>query len=320
MRVEFSYQYINLLLIILGLIVIIFMISKKIVRKRILTFGNFEVLEKVTGKKILPLDIIPLILRILALILIVISISNPKIIYERYVSNTNFVIAIDTSSSMLTPDFFPNRLEVAKDVCLEFIKQLKNTKIGIVTFSGKAYVKTELTDDISKLNFIISDITLESPGGTAIGEALITSSSLFSDIHIAKNKTIILITDGRNNMGISVNESLMPLKMNGIKVFTIGIGKNVTIENVTMPEKLGKKNATVAIFPTLDEETLTYISNQTGGKYFRVEDTSSFEDAMRATLEKKRITKNPTLYLLMATCILLLLEWSLEITKYRILP
>ena len=320
MNLTFSYQYSNLLIILIGIVLLFYLFSRRLSKKRVITFGNFEVLEKVTGRKILTPSIIPLILRILALFLIIISISNPKLTYMSSSSDTDYVLAIDTSSSMLTPDLTPNRLEVAKDISSEFIKSLENTKIGIVTFAGKAYTKTGLTDDTTKLELIIDDINVETPAGTAIGDAIITSTSLLAGQEDNKNKTIILITDGRNNVGVPLNQTIETLKSNHIKVYTIGIGGNISKMNITMPSEMKEKNATVAEFPNLDENTLKYIANQTGGQYFRVTDVQSFRDALKSTIKQKRVTIQPTFYLLLSACIVLLIEWSLEVTKYRILP
>lgn len=320
MNLTFSYQYSNLLIILIGIVLLFYLFSRRLSKKRVITFGNFEVLEKVTGRKILTPSIIPLILRILALFLIIISISNPKLTYMSSSSDTDYVLAIDTSSSMLTPDLTPNRLEVAKDISSEFIKSLENTKIGIVTFAGKAYTKTGLTDDTTKLELIIDDINVETPAGTAIGDAIITSTSLLAGQEDNKNKTIILITDGRNNVGVPLNQTIETLKSNHIKVYTIGIGGNISKMNITIPSEMKEKNATVAEFPNLDENTLKYIANQTGGQYFRVTDVQSFRDALKSTIKQKRVTIQPTFYLLLSACIVLLIEWSLEVTKYRILP
>ena len=319
MRLEFSYEYANLLIILLGLLFIVYMLSRKMAKKRVITFGNFEVLEKVVERKIFAPEILPMALRILAIILIIISISNPRLTYTLYSSDVEYVIAIDTSSSMLTPDFYPNRLEVAKDVVWRSLEKLKHTKVGIVTFSGKAYIKSELTNEIPKLRDIVLKIQVEPPAGTAIGDALISSAALLTNGESGKNKTIILITDGRNNLGVSLEEAIKPLLREKIKVFSIGIGGNQTT-NVTLPEELKEVNATVAEFPVLDEESLKWLSNVTGGMYFRVTNITEFEDALEKSIEKREITINPTTYLLILASLILLLEWSLEMTKFRVIP
>ncbi|NOX71892.1 MAG: VWA domain-containing protein [Candidatus Micrarchaeota archaeon] len=316
MRLIFSYEYMNLLLILIGLVIVLFLLAKRYSRKRTMIFGNFETLERTMGRKVFSVSLIPLILRIMAFALIVITISDPRLIYGQYVSNTDFVLAIDTSSSMLTPDFNPNRLEAAKDVYTSWLDDLEKTKIGIVTFAGKAYVKTKLIDDQNELKKIMKSITLEEPAGTAIGDALVTSASLLHSS--ARNRTIILTTDGISNMGIGINESLTTLKENNINVIVIGIGTKQ--ENITFSDNRTGENVTVAKFPELDEDALRTIANETGGIYFVVSNKSALEGALRSGIKYKEAEISPTFYLLLLVCFVLLIEWGIEITKYKPLP
>ncbi|HDM05647.1 MAG TPA: VWA domain-containing protein [Candidatus Aenigmarchaeota archaeon] len=319
MKLIFTDEYAYLLLILLALLFIVYLISRKLAKKRVITFGNFEVLEKVSGRTFFTPEIVPMFLRILAIILIIVSISNPRLVYTQYASNVEYVFAIDTSSSMLTPDFFPNRLEVAKKIVWDSLENLQNTKVGIVTFAGKAYVKSKLTDDLATLKEIIMNLNTETPAGTAIGEALISSATLLSNGDENKNKTIILITDGRNNVGVSLEDAVKALVTHGIRVYAIGIGKTDSL-NITLPEEARELNATMAEYPTLDEESLIWISNTTNGKYFRASNVEELKKAIEESLEKKEVTINPLTYLLLAACLILLLEWSLEMTKFRIIP
>jgi len=319
MRFEFSYQFSNLFIAIVGVLLVFYIISRFLAKKRVITFGNYEILEKVVGRKILSPDIIPMILRILAVLLIVIAVSNPRLTYIKFSPNTEYVIAMDTSASMLTPDFYPNRLEVEKKAVLNFIDKAEDAEIGIISFSGKAYVKSQLTNDRDKLKEIVLDLNVETPAGTAIGEALISSVSLLSNGVEGKNKTIILITDGRNNVGISIEKALSVVKQNNIKVFCLGIGSNKTM-NYTIPEEIKKLNATVAEFPILDENSLIKIANETGGKFFKITNETEFEKAIEFPIVKKEITINPTMYLLFAAIVILLIEWALEMTKFRVIP
>jgi len=316
MRLIFTYEYLNLLLILIGLVVIVFLLSKKFSKKRTMIFGNYEILEKTMGRKIFSVSIVPLILRIIVFTLIIIAISDPRLVYGQYVANTDFVMALDTSSSMLTPDFTPNRLEAAKDVYLEWLDNIEKTNIGIVTFAGQAYVKTSLTDDPNELKKTMKRVKLEQPAGTAIGDALITSTSLLHSSE--RNRTIILTTDGISNMGIGVNESLKTLKENGINVIVIGIGTKQ--ENVTVYDNETDTNTTYAKFPDLDEDALKMIARETSGMYFVVSNKTALSEALKAGIKYKEAVISPTFYLLLLVCFVLLIEWGLEITKYRPLP
>lgn len=317
MEISFTLEHTNLLIILIGMVIILYLLSKKFSKKRALRFGNFETLQKVAGKKLLSYSIIPILLRMLVLILIILSLSNPIITVNTYSSDMNYVLAIDTSSSMLTPDITPNRLEATRIVALDFVKEYPESDIGIVTFSGKAHIETELTRDKEKLIETLKNININKIGGTAIGEALITSSVLLSKAK--NNKTIILITDGRNNEGIEVNKTYSFLKEKKIKVISIGLGNKIN-ESIQIPEELEGLNATVARFPSLDEDTLIELANETNGNYYKISGLAEFKDAIKTGMHQKDLIISLQFYLLIFACLLLLLEWSLELTKYRVIP
>ena len=311
------YKYADVFIILVGLVFILYFLSKRFTRERMLRFANFEVLEKIYHPGRLQTAFIPMLLRIVALALIILSISDLQLVSEGFVANTDFVLAIDTSSSMLTPDMAPNRLALAKSSSIDWIKKLQQTRIGVVTFAGRAYTQIEPTTDLGQVTKTIEGLGLDQPAGTAIGDALVASSSLLRNAE--RNKTIILITDGRNNIGVNVSEGLKSLKKEKIKIIAIGIGGNQEAE-MTVPAELVGKNATAAEFPGLDEKTLKYLVNETDGKYFQITNAESFKAAFESGVETQKVPTQYNTYLLFAACAVLLLEWAFEITKYRPLP
>lgn len=311
------YEYINLLVLLLGIVIILYLVSKRFARKRVLRFGNFEILERVTGKKVVPPEIIPLILRILAMFLIVLVISGVYITKEKYVSKTDFVIALDISGSMLTKDYEPDRLEFVKETCIGILGKLKNTRVGLITFSGKAYIKLRPTSDMEMVIREIRNIKSGKSPGTAIGDALIVSHSLFEENN--RNKSIILITDGINNMGTNITEAIESINSSEIRIYAIGIG---TRENrsVSIPPELKGLNATIAKFPNLDIKTLVDLANKTNGEYFIIDNKESLKRAFESGLEYKETKTKQDLFILLALAVILLIEWGFEVTKYRSLP
>ena len=65
-------------------------------------------------------------------------------------SGIDIVVSMDLSDSMLAEDFQrfgrdANRLDVSKDVLEEFIKGRLSDRIGLIAFSGKAYIASPPT-------------------------------------------------------------------------------------------------------------------------------------------------------------------------------
>lgn len=210
------------------------------------------------------------VLRILAIIFIIIALARPQSSNNlRNISNEgiDIMLALDISSSMLSQDFKPNRIEAAKDLAIEFISGRPSDRIGLVIFSSESFTQCPLTSDHAVLINLFKDIKSGMiQDGTAIGSGLATAVSRLKDSD-SKSKIIILLTDGVNNMG-----SIAPLtaadiaKTFGIRVYTIGIGtQGSALCPVQTPFGIQYQNMPVEI----DEDVLTKIAEKTNGKYFR---------------------------------------------------
>ena len=85
----------------------------------------------------------------------------------------DIVISMDVSLSMLAKDFKPNRIEVAKDVIMDFIDARPNDRIGLVIFGGEAFTQCPLTTDHKVLKNMFPQIKAGMlDQGTAIGLGL----------------------------------------------------------------------------------------------------------------------------------------------------
>ncbi|RLI95643.1 MAG: hypothetical protein DRO92_01620 [Candidatus Altiarchaeales archaeon] len=320
-KIEYSDKYVNLLVLLIGLVIILYFLSRMFARRRILMFGNFETLEKVMGKKILPVGLLPLMLRIIAIVLILMVLSNVRVIKDSYVAKTDFVLVIDVSSSMTTQDYEPTRLDAVKEGILDWIPKLEDTKVGLVTFAGRSYTRLRPTFDMEKLQYEVKNMQCRlDDAGTAIGDAIVAASSLLAggDTN-ARNNTIILVTDGRNNAGVNITTALESINSSKIKIFAIGVGSKELIES-EIPAELMRVNATAAKFPNLDENMLRYIANETHGNYVIIDTKDSIKRAFESALEYRKVPKSINKELLLALCFVLLLEWTFEITKYRPIP
>ena len=60
-------------------------------------------------------------------------------------------IALDTSKSMLVQDIKPSRFGRAKQEILALIDSFKGDRVGLIIFSGDAFIQCPLTMDYSAL-------------------------------------------------------------------------------------------------------------------------------------------------------------------------
>ncbi|GGE34024.1 vWA domain-containing protein [Psychroflexus planctonicus] len=227
------------------------------------------------SKSILPkLRPVLYVLRLLALGLFIVAMARPRTVdvtsQIKGTEGIDIVIAADISTSMLAQDFKPNRLEALKEVAAEFVDRRKTDRIGVVIYAGESYTKTPLTSDKALVKNAIKDIDFTDAidGGTAIGMGIATSVNRLKESN-AESKVIILLTDGVNNSGFIDPEIATELAMEyDIKIYSIGIG---TQGRAMSPVRV-LSNGQFEYRPVeveIDEELLTRISNETGGKYYR---------------------------------------------------
>lgn len=316
MKIVFTDQYANLLFLINGLIILFYLGARKKKRQRAMKFGNYETLQKVAGKNFLKSSNVVLLIKMAALTSLIIGISNPVLLEEVPSSKSDYVIAVDSSGSMLENDIQPNRLEAAKSISNEFIGRLsEGTKVGIVSFSGDVKRESTLTENHEEVIGTMEGLETGSSAGTAIGDALFTASSMLLDAN--RSRTVILITDGENNVGSSLNESIEYAVSHNITVNAIGIGQKK--ETGTEFETINGVNATKARFPDLNVENLNRTASRTGGELVTATNRSSLESAF-LSFEKGENRTDISIYFIFLALGLMLLEWMLGTTRYSILP
>ncbi|MFZ1751801.1 MAG: VWA domain-containing protein [Saprospiraceae bacterium] len=237
------------------------------------------------------------LLKIGALLALIIAMARPQLsLTEEKVKaeGIDIMLVMDLSSSMLSKDFDPDRLEVSKMVAKEFVEKRVHDRIGLVVFSGEAFTQCPLTTDHTILIDFLSSLQVGMlQDGTAIGMGLATAVNRLKDSE-SKSKIIILLTDGVNNSGyINPSTAAEIAKEYDVKVYTIAVG--------TMGQALSPVNrsmngeymfAMAAV--EIDTELLQEISKMTDGKYFRAIDRESLENiyAEIDRLEKTEIEVN----------------------------
>lgn len=310
MKLVFTNQYAELLLLVNGLAVLLYYAARKKKKQRAMKFGNYETLEKVAGKSFLSSNRIMLGLKMLALTSLIIGVSNPVLERQVPATGSDYVIAVDTSSSMLATDLDPSRLEAAKSVSREFTSRLSNsTEIGAVSFSGRINNETGLKSDKEEVRDFLSNLEVGEYAGTAIGDAIYSSVTMLMGSD--ENRTLILITDGVSNRGRSVNESVDYAVERDVRIDTIGIGSSNT--------STSQGNESEIDYPNLNSDQLMEISEATGGNYSTVTSEQELEDALLDVDETTVRTdfSDPLIFLAL---ILFLGEWALGTTRFDVLP
>jgi Ca-activated chloride channel family protein len=241
----------------------------------------------------------------------------------------DIMLVLDVSSSMRTLDFKPNnRLFVAKKVMEEFILGRHHDRLGLVVFSGKSFTQCPLTLDYGILVQFLRQVNFgQVEDGTAIGTAILNTTNRLR-ASTAKSKVMILLTDGSNNAGeVDPVTAAKAAKALGIKIYTIGVGKEGDQPMEFDDPYFGKRIVTVRT--DVDEPMLRTIASLTNGQFYRAQDSKALEN-IYGTIDKLEKTeiKTTSYYryqelfanLLIAALILLLFEIALANTRFMKIP
>lgn len=272
---------------------------------------------------------------------------------------------VDRSGSMQAEMDFGeklNRLEVVKKVLADFIKGgekgltgRSNDLIGLITFARYADTVCPLVLSHNVLLEFLKKteiVTLQNEDGTAIGDAIALAAARLkkaeeeierrnAQLRISglgkaddkeqpgfkiKSKAIVLLTDGRNNVGeYNPLDAAELAKEWGIKIYTIGIGSAQAFTTIQTP--LGTYK-----MPTgqdLDEGLLKAIADKTGGFYSRADDIEALRNIVKKIdqLEKTNLKSiQYTQYaerfgfLTLSALVLLTLEILTGCTVFRKIP
>lgn len=181
----------------------------------------------------------------------------------------DIVIALDTSESMLSQDVKPSRLERSKREVYDLIKMLRGDRLGLVVFSGDAFVQCPLTLDhgacLMFLDYI--DTTVVPQKGTNLEAAIRKAVGAFDDVERG-SKAIILISDGGNLQGDPM-AAADEAKQKGIKIYTIGIGREDEETPIPLSDGGLKYKGGRMVTTKLEDEVLRDVALATGGIYVR---------------------------------------------------
>jgi Ca-activated chloride channel homolog len=236
-------------------------------------------------------------------------------------------IALDISRSMLATDCAPHRLHFAKEKIKNVVKKLSCERVGLILFSGSAFVQCPLTSDYGAFYLYLDavDAELISSGTTALDQAITQALHSFASTPDRKSKLLVLFTDGED-FSHNLNDIKQEAAQAGLSIFTIGVG---TPEGAPVPlfdahgKLLGhQKDAQGGVvISRLNEGILRSLAGDAGGSYIRAvdngDDIATFIRAVHA-FEKEQISERKHSryedqyhYFLLVSFICFALEWLL---------
>ncbi len=258
--------------------------------------------QKVSAGLRVRLKHLPDFFKYLGLIFALIALARPQMTDEkvnRNVEGIDIMLSIDISHSMLIEDMKPdNRLEAVKLIISGFIDQRVSDRMGMVVFSGESYTRVPLTLDykLLKQNLMELETSTNIKMGTAIGVGLANAVSRLNE-STARSRVVILLTDGENNTGLIDPETALKIaKGYGIRIYTVGVGKDGQAQlPIYSTDMFGRKiKRYQPIHSTVNEELLNRLAGETGGKFYRANDSGTLGEVFAEinNLEKTKIEES----------------------------
>lgn len=314
------------LCVVLGLLLLIVRYKKQRNAQASLVGSHREFLRNVSPKK----QFLKSVLMMTGILFLCLALLRPQwnkseetIMQE----GRDLYIALDISRSMLATDCNPDRLTFAKEKIKRLVKKLSCERVGLILFSGSAFVQCPLTSDYSAFYLYLDavDAELISSGTTALDQAIRQALTSFASTPDRKSKLLVLFTDGED-----FSHNLHDIKQEAVEaqlsIFTIGIG---TPEGAPVPlfdahgRLVGHQKDLHGgvVISRLNEGILRTLSQDAGGSYHRAtegdDDIAAFVRAVHA-FDKEQLAERKHSryedqyhYFLLISFICFVLEWLL---------
>lgn len=294
----------------LMLVPLLVMLYLRMQRRRLeiaLRYGSLGLVRQTSGRAVGMRRHVPAILFLVGVTVLFIALARPQMVIGLPKVEGVVILAFDISGSMAAEDFKPNRLEAAKAVAADFVERQPSTvKIGVVAFSeGGISVQIPSQDKAAILEAIKR---LTPQRGTSLANGIIASLNTIANVNgdspivgfesgelppptqsestgTDNSASIILLTDGENNMDPDPMTAALYAADRGVRIHTIAIGSTegtlLTINGFT-------------VFTKVDEAALKQISEITKGTYFNAQNEDDLRDVYESIEPRFKVEQEET--------------------------
>lgn len=238
---------------------------------------------------------VPAMFFLIGMIILFIALARPQMVLGLPNREGIVILAFDVSGSMAAQDFEPNRLEVAKQVAIDFVsRQPPTVRVGVVAFSEGGFSVQIPSNDQAAIIESIQRLTPQR--GTSLANGIVVSLNVIANatgqepimgfdeaqvpsplvpVEPIENESavIVLLTDGENNMEPDPVEAALFAYERGVRIHTIAVGSvegtTVTVNGVT-------------VFTQVDEVAMQQISELTGGFYFNAQNEEELTEVYKS--------------------------------------
>lgn len=284
-------------------------------------FAALPMLESVLPKRPAWRRHVPAALLLLTFAGLALGAAGPAVDEQVPRERATVMVVVDVSLSMQATDVAPDRLTAAREAAKQFVDGLPDGfNVGIVAFAGQASVLAAPTRDHQAAIEALDRLQLDE--GTAIGDGVLTSIAQIQAT-AATDRTdeqgepvpaqIVLLSDGTNTVGSSIEQAASAAQEAGVPVSTIAYGTptgTVVVQGEIVPVPV-------------DQPSLDALAAATGGTGYAAETADQLDQVyedIQSDIGFETVPKDVTPQVLAATLLLGLLGAGLSLRWFSRLP
>lgn len=283
-----------------------------------LRFANFEAMRRISGETFLTKNISHLVLRCLIIFFLVLAVSGATITYETLASENSVVFMLDSSPSMSTQDFDPNRFEFSRGFIREMVEAIDfNIRYGLLSYGGISKIHQLPTDSRMELRNSLREPELIQAGGTDLSSAVVNAVNMLSLEEPGRGKVVVLVSDGVETtsafLGNPLQQAVNYANTNNVVIHAVGVGSESDAPVGFLPEYYNISNWYMP-------DNLRFLTEETGGVFIEVNDPGALNQTvsrMGGELQRSNIPYDLTFGALLLVILIIFIEWGLANTIYR---
>lgn len=209
---------------------------------------------------------------------------------------TQIVFMIDVSTSMLTQDLRPSRLEFAKKEVARLVDALGGDKVGLVAFAGSAVLLAPMTNDKNAIKMLLEGLDAQTVAnqGTQFEIGLKESWETFKrskkeDEETTATRVVIIASDGEDNEPGAL-ATAQKMSEEGIKIFALGFGTEQGGPIPIINERSGwtnkKDKSGQEVISRFTPGALRDLANTGGGSFYHATFGNNSVDQLREDINK----------------------------------
>jgi Ca-activated chloride channel homolog len=232
--------------------------------------------------------------RLAGLALVVVALAEPRFDKQiRTVSSrgADVMLIVDLSRSMDAKDVDPSRLQRARREVADLAKVVEGDRVGLVVFSGGAYLRLPLTADLVALQNVlaVADTSTFQAQGSALGAAIDEALSGLKRSEGQAGQAILVLSDGEIHNATEALAAADRAVAANVAIYAMGIG--IEPSPIPLADGTWLKDRGQQVLTTPDFTVLKAVAERTGGAFVQsVASPRDIEGLYTGEIRRKLVT------------------------------